>query len=359
MRKIIHIDMDAFYASIEQRDNPQFRGKPLVVGYAGARGVVASASYEARRYGVKSAMSSKIALQRCPHLIFVPSRFDAYHLASEQIMNIFLEYTDLVEPLSLDEAFLDVTTNHKNMPYATDIALEIRNKILKKTGLTASAGISFNKFLAKIASDYKKPNGQFVIKPKNAEKFVENLDIELFFGVGKVTAKKMHQLGIKTGLDLKMRTEAELIQHFGKSGHSYFYYARAIDERAVESERIRKSIGTENTFSKDIYTFDELMIELEPISKELIDRILEEQFEGYTITLKAKYSDFKIVTRSKTINYIINSQAAIINICSDLMKTLDLSKGIRLLGLSLKNTEKTTLLDAIQLSIDFGDDFKF
>ena len=359
MRKIIHVDMDAFFASIEQRDNSEYQGKPLAVGYAGERGVVASASYEARRYGVRSAMSSKMALKRCPHLIFVPSRFDAYHYASEQIMNIFLEYTDLVEPLSLDEAFLDVTQNYKNLPYATDIAVEIRSKIFKETKLTASAGISYNKFLAKIASDYKKPNGQFVIKPKDAEKFVENLAIENFFGVGKVTAKKMYQLGIKTGLDLKMKSEIELVRNFGKSGHIYYQNARAIDNRTVEPERIRKSVGTENTFSIDKYSLEEVYTELDIIAKELAERIKEGEFQGRTITLKAKYTDFKTVTRSRTISHDITDYETIKDISSDLAKNIDISKGIRLLGLSIKNSEKSIWQEAVQLTIDFGDDFSF
>ena len=226
--------MDAFFASIEQRDNADYKGKPLAVGYSGERGVVAAASYEARRYGVRSAMASKTALRKCPHLIFVMPRFEVYKSVSRQIMEIFHEYTDLVEPLSLDEAFLDVTENHKQMASATQIAQEIKLKIQETTGLTASAGVSFNKFLAKIASDYNKPNGLFVVKPNDAERFVETLSIEQFYGVGKVTAERMHRLGIKTGADLKQWSEQELVTKFGKAGHSYYQNARAIGDRPVE-----------------------------------------------------------------------------------------------------------------------------
>ncbi|GHT68942.1 hypothetical protein AGMMS50239_34940 [Bacteroidia bacterium] len=251
MRKIIHIDMDAFYAAVEQRDNPDLRGKPVAVGYGEARGVVATASYEARKYGVHSAMPSLTARNKCPGLIFVPARFEVYHEVSTQIREIFLEYTDLVEPLSLDEAFLDVTVNHKNNPSAGLIAKEIKQKIFEKTGLTASAGVSINKFLAKIASDYKKPNGFFVITPEEAEKFVETLKIERFFGVGKVTAQKMHDHHIFTGLDLKQRPETELVRLFGKAGHDLYQYARGIDNRKVEPNRVTKSISNETTFLQD------------------------------------------------------------------------------------------------------------
>lgn len=357
MRKIIHIDMDAFYASIEQRDNPEYRDKPLAVGYSGNRGVVASASYEARRYGVKSAMASKIALRKCPHLIFVPSRFDVYESVSQQIMEIFFEYTDLVEPLSLDEAFLDVTQNHKNIAYATQIAEEIRQRIYEETSLTASAGISFNKFLAKIASDYRKPNGQFIIKPNIAEKFIEELPIEKFFGVGKKTAIKMHQLGIKTGFDLKQKTESELVNIFGKAGHIYYQNARAIDNRIVETDRERKSTGAENTFDRDISSFDELLIELEEIAKDVIERIGKEPFDGRTITLKAKYADFKTVTRSKTLATSVNDFSTLYNTGIDLLKNVDIERKIRLLGLSIKKSETSASSDAIQLTIDFGEDF--
>ena len=252
MRKIIHIDMDAFYASVEQRDFPELRGKPVAVGWSSDRGVVTTASYEARKFGVKSAMASKIALRMCPALIFVPPRFEVYHQVSLEIRNIFFEYTDLVEPLSLDEAFLDVTSNKKNIPSATLIAKEIKTRIKEKTGLTASAGISLNKFLAKIASDMIKPDGIFLISPEKAVEFVEKLPIEKFFGIGKVTAEKMHQMGIKNGFDLKQFTESELIKRFGKVGKYYYLNARAEDPREVNPNRIMKSLGAENTFPKDL-----------------------------------------------------------------------------------------------------------
>lgn len=355
MRKIIHIDMDAFYASIEQRDNEEYQGKPLAVGYAGDRGVVAAASYEARKYGVRSAMPSKTALRKCPHLIFVPARFDVYKYVSNQIMDIFLEYTDLVEPLSLDEAFLDVTENHKNIPYATQIAKEIKKKIYETTSLNASAGVSYNKFLAKIASDYKKPNALFVIRPKDAEAFVESLPIERFYGVGKVTAQKMHQLGIKDGLELKSRSEAELVANFGKAGHMYYMNARAIDDRKVEPNRERKSVGAENTFSNDIESLDELAIELDEIAQDVINRIERSGFLGRTITLKAKYADFRIITRSKTLIAAVTDYSTLYNTGFELMKDINLSAKVRLLGLSIKNVDNVIWHDAIQLSLDFKD----
>ena len=355
MRKIIHIDMDAFYASIEQRDNEEYQGKPLAVGYAGDRGVVAAASYEARKYGVRSAMPSKTALRKCPHLIFVPPRFDVYKYVSNQIMDIFLEYTDLVEPLSLDEAFLDVTENHKNIPYATQIAKEIKKKIYETTSLNASAGVSYNKFLAKIASDYKKPNALFVIRPKDAEAFVESLPIERFYGVGKVTAQKMHQLGIKDGLELKARSEVELVANFGKAGHMYYMNARAIDDRKVEPNRERKSVGAENTFGNDIESLDELAIELDEIAQDVINRIERSGFLGRTITLKAKYADFRIITRSKTLIAAVTDYSTLYNTGFELMKDIDLSAKVRLLGLSIKNVDNVIWHDAIQLSLDFKD----
>ena len=347
--------MDAFYASIEQRDNKEYRGKPLAVGYAGDRGVVAAASYEARKYGVHSAMPSKTALRKCPHLIFVPARFDVYKYVSNQIMDIFLEYTDLVEPLSLDEAFLDVTENHKNIPYASQIAKEIKKKIYETTSLNASAGVSYNKFLAKIASDYKKPNALFVIRPKDAEAFVESLPIERFYGVGKVTAQKMHQLGIKDGLELKSRSEAELVANFGKAGHMYYLNARAIDDRKVEPNRERKSVGAENTFGNDIESLDELAIELDEIAKDVIKRIKRSGFLGRTITLKAKYADFRIVTRSKTLIAAVTDYDILYSVGYDLMKDIDLTSKVRLLGLSIKSSDNMIGCNAIQLSLDFKD----
>ncbi|MDR1331683.1 MAG: DNA polymerase IV, partial [Tannerella sp.] len=270
MRKIIHIDMDAFYASVEQRDNVELRGKPVAVGYPEARGVVAAASYEARRYGVHSAMPSLTARNKCPSLVFVTPRFDVYHEVSRQIRTIFYEYTDMVEPLSLDEAFLDVTENHKNNPSATLIAREIKRRIYEATGLRASAGVSINKFLAKIASDYKKPDGLFVILPEEAERFVESLKIEWFFGVGKVTAQKMYENGIYTGADLKRHSEQELVRLFGKAGRSFYLNARGIDDREVQAERIIKSISNETTFLKDKDSMTLLLVELYHLAGEVM-----------------------------------------------------------------------------------------
>lgn len=340
MRKIIHIDMDAFYASIEQRDFPEYQGKALAVGHAGPRGVVAAASYEARKFGVRSAMPSTTALRKCPHLIFVPARFEVYHEVSDQIMEIFLRYTDKVEPLSLDEAFLDVTQNYNNIPSATLIAREIKKLIREKTALTASAGVSFNKFLAKIASDYNKPDGLFIIKPDVAEKFVESLEIERFFGVGKVTAGKMHQLGIHTGADLKKMSEDFLVRHFGKAGHTYYENARAIDNREVNPNRIRKSIGAENTFETDLEASTKMTIELYHIAKRTWERIEEKQFYGRTITLKIKYTDFEVITRSKTLTEPVSTFPFFWKMAKDMLKQIDTSqKKVRLMGLAISNNE--------------------
>ena len=349
--------MDAFYASIEQRDNEAYRGKPVAVGYSGPRGVVAAASYEARRYGVRSAMASKTALRKCPQLIFTPARFDEYKAVSRQINEIFHEYTDLVEPLSLDEAFLDVTENHMNIQSATQIAKEIKEKILAKTHLTASAGVSYNKFLAKIASDYNKPNGLFVIRPKDGERFVEGLEIERFFGVGKVTAKRMHQLGIKTGLDLKRFTEQELVGYFGKAGHIYYQNARAIDDRAVEAYRIIKSISAETTFEGDLDTIEDLSAEMQEVAKDVISRITKKSFKGRTVTLKIKYADFRNVTRSRTYISPITDYESLYSAGVELLGHVDITPKVRLLGLGIKNTDEEQIWhEAIQLRINFDED---
>ena len=357
MRKIIHIDMDAFFASIEQRDNAEYRGKPLAVGYSGARGVVAAASYEARQYGVRSAMASKTALRKCPQLIFVMPRFDVYKSVSKKIMEIFHEYTDLVEPLSLDEAFLDVTENHKQMASATQIAQEIKQKIRDTMGLTASAGVSFNKFLAKIASDYKKPNGLFVVKPEDAEQFVETLSIEQFYGVGKVTAERMHQLGIRTGADLKQWSEQGLVTNFGKAGHIYYLNARAIDDRPVEWQRIRKSVSSETTFEKDIDTYEELLPILDSLTREIIEYIGKKKFRGRTVSLKIKYADFKIISRSKTFPASITDNETLFKAGSELLRLVDLSPKVRLIGIGIKNIdEEVSWTNDTQLSIRFDED---
>ena len=340
MRKIIHIDMDAFFASVEQRDHADLRGKPLAVGYEGPRGVVATASYEARKYGVHSAMASKTALRKCPQLIFVMPRFEVYKSVSGQIMEIFHEYTDLVEPLSIDEAFLDVTENYKQMASATQIAQEIKEKITEKTGLTASAGVSFNKFLAKIASDYQKPNGLFVVEPGQAEQFVETLPIEKFYGVGKVTAERMHQLGIITGADLKQWSEQGLVSNFGKAGHIYYQNARAIDNRLVQSERTRKSVSSETTFEKDMDSLEDLKQELENVTHDVIKHIGKNNFKGRTVSLKIKYADFKIISRSKTFPAFITDFDTLFTAGTEFLRLVDLSTKVRLIGIGIKNIEE-------------------
>lgn len=337
MRKIIHIDMDAFYASVEQRDNPELKGKPVAVGGSAERGVVAAASYEARKFGVRSAMPSKIALRKCPELKFIKPRFDIYKMVSNQIREIFFDYTDLVEPLSLDEAYLDVTSNKKNMPSATLIAREIKKRIKETTLLTASAGISVNKFLAKVASDVDKPDGIFLIPPEDAVAYVEKLPIEKFFGIGKVTAEKMHKLGIRSGLDLKKFTEAELVRDFGKSGSYYYKISRAEDDREVNPNRIRKSLGAENTFSADLQNMEEIKRELVNITEVLFDRMKRSGTEGKTLTLKIKYADFKLITRSKSVDFWIKEEKQISQLYEDLIQSVDIRNGIRLLGLTLSN----------------------
>ena len=340
IRKILHIDMDAFYASVEQRDNPELIGKPLAVGGSKERGVVAAASYEARKYGVKSAMPSALAYRKCPQLIFIKPRFEAYKEASQQIREVFEEYTDLVEPLALDEAYLDVTENKFDMEFAMDIATEIKQKIKDKTGLTASAGISYNKFLAKIASDYNKPDGFYVITPSMAEKFIEKLPIEKFFGVGKVTAKKMHLKGIFTGANLKRKSEQQLTQWFGKAGGYYYNISRGIDNRKVNPNRIRKSLGAERTYEADITTKEEMVENINRIAEILIKRIEKAGGAGKSLTLKVKYGDFKQITRSKTMSDILTNQQ-IKDVGILLLDSIpDIEKGIRLIGLQTANFDQ-------------------
>lgn len=345
--------MDAFYASVEQRDNEELRGKPVAVGYSEARGVVAAASYEARKYGIRSAMPSLTAKHKCPSLIFVSPRFEVYHEVSRQIRAIFYEYTDLVEPLSLDEAFLDVTKNHKNNPSATLIAREIKQKIYETTHLRASAGVSMNKFLAKIASDYKKPDGLFVIRPEEAEAFVEGLKVECFFGVGKVTAQKMHAHGIYTGSDLKKQSEQELVRLFGKAGKYFYQNARGIDERAVEAERIIKSVSNETTFLKDKSELTLLTVELYHLAKEVMERVGKEQFFGRTVTVKVKYADFKIITRSKTLAHRITDFDMFWHTAREILRQVDLSaQPVRLLGLGISNAANEPEQKYTQLELD-------
>lgn len=356
MKKIIHIDMDAFYASVEQRDFPELRGKPVAVGGSSDRGVVAAASYEARKYGVKSAMPSKIAARKCPHLIFVRPRFDVYKEVSNQIRAIFHEYTDLVEPLSLDEAYLDVTHNKKGIPSATLIAKAIRKQILEKTNLTASAGISVNKFLAKTASDVHKPDGVTLIPPENVLLFLEQLPINKFFGIGKVTAKKMMALGIHTGADLKKMEEVNLKKKFGKSGVYYYNIVRGIDNRDVNPSRERKSIGAENTFAEDLTNSEDILEALEKIADTLYKRIVGSEAFGKTLTIKVKFSDFHQITRSKTVDFEIKYRKDIISIMEDIMNSEDLSDSkVRLLGISVSNFKREKLEEdkSLQLTFDF------
>ncbi len=336
-RKIIHVDMDAFYASVEQLDNPDLRGRAIAVGGGSKRGVVAAASYEARKFGVKSAMSGALAAKLCPHLIFVKTRFDRYREISKNIRSIFFEYTDLVEPLSLDEAYLDVTHNKKELASATLIAREIRKEIKEKTGLNASAGISINKFVAKIASDFNKPNGQKTVHPEEVAAFLEKLEIRKFHGVGKVTAQKMYSLGIFTGADLKKKELDFLEEQFGKSGKHYYNVVRGIHLSQVKPHRIRKSLGAERTFTENISSEIYILEKLEHIATEVENRLKKQQLAGKTITLKLKYSDFSIQTRSKTVEHFIASKALFLEIAKELLYQEKLKNSVRLLGLSLSN----------------------
>jgi DNA polymerase-4 len=340
MRKIIHIDMDAFFASVEQLDNPELRGKPVAVGGSGERSVVAAASYEARKFGVRSAMPSITAKKLCPDLIFVSHHFERYNEVSNLVFSIFKEYTDFIEPLSIDEAFLDVSTDKKNIGSATIIAKEIKKEIKVRTGLTASAGVSVNKFLAKIASEINKPDGLFVIHPEEAETFIEALPVEKFYGIGKVTAEKMHKLGIHSGADLKKWDLVSLVRNFGKTGVFYFDIVRGKDERPVETDLERKSVGTELTFEKDLTTRFEIVAELYKIEKELMTRLESSGSAGRTITLKIKFADFKQITRSKTLQNYIRDFDTLHREVSEIRKSLMLEGNrIRLLGVSISNLE--------------------
>jgi len=353
-RKIIHVDMDAFYASVEQMDNPELKGKPLAVGGSEIRGVVSAASYEARKFGVRSAMSGVQAKKNCPELIFVRPRFDRYKEISKKIKAIFYEYTDLVEPLSLDEAYLDVTQNKKGNPSATLIAQEIRKRIYDEVGLTASAGISVNKFVAKIASDYNKPNGQKTVNPDEVTAFLEKLDIKKFYGIGKVTAEKMYQHGIFTGLDLKSKSVEYLEHHFGKSGASYFKIVRGIHNSEVKPNRITKSVAAEHTFNENLTSEIFMQERLERIAGELEKRLKKYNISGKTVTLKIKYSDFTTQTRSKTLPYFISDKGLLFETVKELLYQERLKESVRLLGISLNNlnTEvKKTVV--VQLKFEF------
>lgn len=358
LRKIIHIDMDAFYASVEQRDHPAYRGKPIAVGGSpDKRGAVAAASYEARKFGVHSALPSRIAVQRCPHLIFVKPRFDVYRAVSHHIRDIFHRYTDLVEPLALDEAYLDVTDHHTPHPSATAIAQAIRQTIWNETHLTASAGISINKFLAKLASGVNKPNGICVIPPDQAESFVAALPVEKFHGIGRVTAKKMNAIGIYTGADLRERTDAQLTEQFGKVGRVYYNMARGTDPRPVNPNRIRKSISAETSFDPDLTHLHDIHNALGAIAREVEQRLTRHQKMGHTIVLKVKYSDYQQITRSRTQDKALHSATAMEALARTMLADTDVGqKPVRLLGIGLSklvDVNSSTPMRYYQLSIPF------
>ncbi|HCF03643.1 DNA polymerase IV [Flavobacterium sp.] len=352
-RKIIHIDMDAFYASVEQMDHPELRGKPIAVGGSENRGVVAAASYEARKFGVRSAISGVLAKKNCPELIFVSPRFDRYKEISKKIHAIFHDYTDLVEPLSLDEAYLDVTHNKKGNPSATLLAKEIRTRILNEVGLTASAGISVNKFVAKIASDYNKPNGQKTVNPDEVRSFLEELPIRKFYGVGKVTTEKMYQLGIFTGLELKSKSLEFLSTHFGKSGAFYYHVVRGIHNSEVKPDRITKSVAAEHTFDTNLSSEIFMLEQLEKIATSLERRLKKQNIAGKTVTLKIKYSDFSQQTRSKTVPYFIADKGLILENVKELLYQERMKDSVRLLGISLSNLnteQKKTVVVQLQFA---------
>ena len=334
-RKIIHIDMDAFFASVEQRNNPELKGKPVAVGGSGERSVVAAASYEARKFGVRSALPGVTAKRLCPELIFVKPNFPEYGRISHQIREIFYSYTDLVEPLSFDEAYLDVSSHEK---YAVKIAKEIKEKIFKETELTASAGVSYNKFLAKMASDVKKPNGLFVILPEHASEFIGQLKIEKFHGIGEKTAQRLKELGVFNGTDLLNFEEKFLIQHFGKAGKHFYHIARGIDEREVKPNQELKSIGAENTFSVDLSTEDEMLNELLDMAEKVMERSNKKGKKGKTLTLKIKYHDFEVLTRSLTMKEDIDNVDMIVKLTKQLLMNPELPyKPVRLLGITISN----------------------
>lgn len=355
IRKIIHIDMDAFFASVEQRDNPQYRGKPIAVGHSGTRGVVMTASYEARKFGVRSAMSSKYALKLCPNLIFVASHFDVYKNASKKMKEIFLRYTDLIEPISIDEAFLDVTENKLNISSATIIAKKIKQNIKDELNLTATAGVSINKFLAKVASGLNKPDGLNVIKPGETEKFIDQLLIKKIPGIGKVTGEKFENLGVKLGKDLKKLELQFLSNKFGKQGKYFYNVVRCVDNNPIKTNRIRKSIGAELTFSEDIDDIGAMLLKLEKIAVIVENRMNKISTYGKTLTLKVKYFDFKQITRSKTLKEEVKTKDELFEISKKLFFSHDVEKRpIRLLGIYLSNlTGKKEKPKILQMDFDF------
>ena len=355
VRKILHVDMDAFYASVEQRDDPALRGRPVAVGGAGGRGVVAAASYEARAFGVRSAMPSRTALRLCPELVFVPPRFEVYRAISREVRGVFAEYTPLIEPLSLDEAYLDVTDNLKGIPTAARIATEIRTEILERTGLTASAGVSYNKFLAKLASGQRKPNGQFVITPEMGPAFVEGLEVSNFHGVGPATAAKMARLGIRTGKDLRERPLAFLRQHFGKAAAHFHAIARGEDDRPVLPDRPRKSAGSETTYARDLGDPREVEAGVEALADEVWAWCERTGTFGRTVTVKLRYADFRTLTRSRTGAEPVASRAALAGAAVELVRgVFPLEKRVRLLGVAVSGFEAGGREDGSQIAFDFG-----
>ena len=351
IRKIVHVDMDAFFASVEQRDDPTLRGRPVAVGHAAARGVVAAASYEARRFGVRSAMPSTTALRKCPDLVFAPPRFDVYRAVSAQIHAIFADYTDLIEPLSLDEAYLDVTADRRSLGTASATAEAIRRRIVEETGLTASAGISYNKFLAKLASDQRKPDGQFVVAPGRGEAFVEALPVQRFHGVGPVTAAKMERLGLRTGADLRRQSLAFLQQHFGKSGAWYYAIARGEDDRPVNPDRTRKSSGSETTFASDLNEPEAIEAGVAAMADEVWAWCETAGSRGRTVTVKVKWADFQQSTRSRSLSEPVASREALRDVSRLLVRSLyPPTRSVRLVGVSLSNLE-TTDATAKQLAL--------
>jgi DNA polymerase-4 len=335
-RKIIHVDMDAFYASVEQRDNPDLRGKPVAVGGSRERGVVAAASYEARKFGVRSAMPSVTAKRQCPDLIFVEPRFEVYKAVSQQIREIFAEHTPIIEPLSLDEAYLDVTENLQGIPLARNVALAIRARIKEVTGLNASAGISYNKFLAKLASDHRKPNGQYVITPEMGQAFVEALPVKKFHGIGPANSARMNSLGLYTGLDIRNQSLEFMQANFGKAGSYYYWISRGVDNREVRADRVRKSVGAENTFSSDLMAFEDMLAELQPLIDKVWRHCEDKGTRGRTVTLKVKFADFELISRSRTVASAVGGRDELEFVSTELLKALfPMEKAVRLLGVSV------------------------
>jgi DNA polymerase-4 len=351
-RKIIHVDMDAFYASVEQRDNPDLRGKPVAVGGSRERGVVAAASYEARKFGVRSAMPSVTAKRQCPDLIFVKPRFEVYKAVSQQIREIFAEHTPIIEPLSLDEAYLDAPENLRGIRLARDVALAIRAKIKEVTGLNASAGISYNKFLAKLASDHRKPNGQYVIAPEMGAAFVETLPVGKFHGIGPATSAKMNSLGLHTGLDMRNQSLEFMQANFGKAGSYYFWISRGIDNREVRPDRIRKSVGAENTFFTDLADFEAMVSELQPLIDKVWRHCENKGTRGRTVTLKVKFADFELISRSRTVVAPVVRCEELANLTTELLRALfPMKKPVRLLGVSVSGFVGEDTDDPAQIAL--------